>query len=232
MVYKAEEIGKRIREERLKLGLTQSELGEILFVKGKQISNYENGRLFVPVEMLVNMCKLFDCEMGYLLCEPEYSDGTRLETKIIESTGLTEESLASIRKITGVGEEYIGFRRLSEDYRRIFNRLLSSEELISIIISLQDLDDRYAVMNGREWERAEEKIGKERLNCAYKNYTSEIDFEHDEEAPQLTDEEAADYRLFDELIDKQRNAEYSVKVLRYELWEEFNSLLNELYPQK
>ncbi|MCD8007179.1 MAG: helix-turn-helix domain-containing protein [Oscillospiraceae bacterium] len=230
MIYNTEEIGKRIREERLKLGLTQSELGEILFVKGKQISNYENGKLFVPIEMLVNMCKLFDCEMGYLLCEPDYSDGTRLETKTIESTGLTKESLANIRKITGVGEEYIGFRRLSEDYRRILNRLLSSEELVSIMISLQELDDRYAVMKGREWERAEKEIGKERLNRAYKNYASDIDYQHDPEAPQLSKEETDDYLLFDELAEKQGSAEYSVKVLRYELWKEFNCLLNELYP--
>ncbi|MCC8196463.1 MAG: helix-turn-helix domain-containing protein [Ruminococcus sp.] len=218
MIYNAEEIGKRIREERLKLGLTQSELGEILFVKGKQISNYENGRLFVPVEMLVNMCKLFDCEMGYLLCEPEYSDGTRLETKIIESTGLTEESLENIRRITGDSKDCLSFGYQSDDYKRVINRLLSSASLISIAEGLRELDTCYALLV----DESREEI----INQALEIYTSTKDFE------QLTDEESAFYRMADKLISKNEILEYSTKVCRYELWEDFNRLLDEMYPKK
>ena len=51
MRYDLEKIGKTIHQERDKLKWTQVKLGKKLGVSGKQISNYENGKLLPPQDI-------------------------------------------------------------------------------------------------------------------------------------------------------------------------------------
>ena len=51
MEYDFEQIGKSIKEERKKNGWTQEELGKMLCISGKQISNYEKGKLLPPQDV-------------------------------------------------------------------------------------------------------------------------------------------------------------------------------------
>ena len=64
MRYDLEKIGKTIHQERDKLKWTQVKLGKKLGVSGKQISNYENGKLLPPQDILLKMAALFNCEYG------------------------------------------------------------------------------------------------------------------------------------------------------------------------
>lgn len=46
MKYNKEQIGNIIKNERKNRGLSQNELGELIFVSGKQVSQYEKGLFF------------------------------------------------------------------------------------------------------------------------------------------------------------------------------------------
>ena len=68
MQYDLQKIGRIIREERKKHNTwTQEKFGAMLGVTGKQVSNYENGKLLPPQDILLKMAELFNCEYGYLL---------------------------------------------------------------------------------------------------------------------------------------------------------------------
>ena len=109
MQYDLEKIGKIIRDERKKRKWTQKKLGAMLNVSGKQISNYENGVLLPPQDMLLKIAALFNCEYGYILGEEIYRDGSRLNTAVCESVGLSSEAVMALQTAThkGVGQELV-----------------------------------------------------------------------------------------------------------------------------
>ena len=86
-------IGKRIRYERKTLGLSQERFSEELDRERALIGRWERGERLPSLEDLINMCELFNCEVGYLLCEEGYENKTRKVTDICNSTGLSEESV-------------------------------------------------------------------------------------------------------------------------------------------
>lgn len=60
-------MGSRIREERLKSGMSQDELAEKLGMKRANISNYEAGRVIPPGNILLELSKIFNVTTDYLL---------------------------------------------------------------------------------------------------------------------------------------------------------------------
>ncbi len=95
-------IGKRIKQLRLELNLTQEELAQkIASVKGKSsIANYESGSNLPSDEVKIKMCEIFNCSLDYLMCK---SDIRNLNDKIKEeftfayhkeAEGLTDEEIA------------------------------------------------------------------------------------------------------------------------------------------
>lgn len=70
MKYNFKEIGARIRAERKKLGLSQQELcDKINLSQRATLGRFESGTSETPLWVLVELCRVFDCELGYLLCE-------------------------------------------------------------------------------------------------------------------------------------------------------------------
>lgn len=64
------DIGKNIRSLREKIGLTQEELGEKLFVTRQTISNYETGRSRPDVDMLVKIAEVLGTDVTCVLYGP------------------------------------------------------------------------------------------------------------------------------------------------------------------
>lgn len=93
-------MGKNIAKMRKGRGWSQAKLGEKLDCSGKQISIYESGKTAPSIDKLFKLCEIFKCEFGFLLGEPDYSMGTRIETAIHEETGLTKAAMDSIRLLT------------------------------------------------------------------------------------------------------------------------------------
>lgn len=73
-----EKTGKIIRENRLKLGLTQNQLGDILGVSFKTISRWENGNYMPDISMLIPLSKALNISLNELL------DSSKPEEKIVE----------------------------------------------------------------------------------------------------------------------------------------------------
>lgn len=229
MEYDAELIGKKIRAERKKNKLSQEKLGKLIGFTGKQISNYENGKLIPTPKNLLKFCDVFSCELGYLLDEEEYSDGTKLETAILENTGLSPEALNSIRYITGKKHSDLGFGFEYEKYRKILCALLSAPLFQALVENLGDLDDAFESYH-QVFEKLKDKIGPDMLHHAEELYNSATDYINDRSAPSLSQEELYAIHMIDDSINQQHDLSYRLKVCRYELQRSFERLIESLYP--
>ena len=106
MNYDFEKIGQRIREERKKQGKTQAAFAADFEVKKSTVSRWENGEAMPSFQTLLDMCKAFDCEAGYLLCEDGYENKTRAATDICKATGLSEEAVKRLCDFQKTLQEY------------------------------------------------------------------------------------------------------------------------------
>ena len=62
-----ERIGEKIREERLKRGLTQNDLGELLYLHSSRISCMERGEAAGNLEMLVLIANALGIDVRMLV---------------------------------------------------------------------------------------------------------------------------------------------------------------------
>lgn len=69
MAYNKGKIGKRIRDYRILKGLTQENLAELADTSLSAISRLENGRLMVSVEKLIDIARVLDITVDYLLVD-------------------------------------------------------------------------------------------------------------------------------------------------------------------
>ncbi len=67
-----EEVGKRMRERRLQLKLTQREVAEKLGIAQPVYQRFEKGVYECNYAMLAAVCKLYDVSADYLLGLDEY----------------------------------------------------------------------------------------------------------------------------------------------------------------
>lgn len=223
MRYNAELTGNIIKVKRQKNNLSQRALGECIGVTGKQISNYEKGTPMPPIDVLLKLCEVFDCELGYLLGEEQYTDETKLKTAILKETGLSSDALQNIQYVTGNRHE-------SERYRKIINDFLSSHHFISLIEDLAFLSEKSSTPD-IYWSELEEKYGKNVIDKAYEYYQSTTDYLHDSNAPKLSEEYYKAIADIEHTINLIHDNEYSIKVARYEVSESFSALIESIYPK-
>jgi len=104
MDYDFKKIGKRIRSLRVKHGWTQqdliNELDKHNYPIGRNtISNLEQGKFTSEnfnIKLLLTLCKLFECETGYLLCEYDFQ--TKSDYIINEDLALSDKSINILKK--------------------------------------------------------------------------------------------------------------------------------------
>ncbi len=58
---------KRLKELRIERNLTQQQLGKMLLVSGQTILNWENDISYPPVQKLIEIARLFNVSVDYLL---------------------------------------------------------------------------------------------------------------------------------------------------------------------
>lgn len=66
----------RIKDERIRAGLSRTELAACLGVGVTSISNWESGDRTPPAEMLIKIAEFFDVTLDYLLCKEEQRQNT------------------------------------------------------------------------------------------------------------------------------------------------------------
>lgn len=106
MKYDLIKIGKRLRDLRKKYegnqekGYSEKPSQEVFgtMLGGwdrRKIAEWEKGKELPPLDTMLQMCELFDCELGYLLCE--HDTKTRTAADIQNETGLNEAAIDILR---------------------------------------------------------------------------------------------------------------------------------------
>lgn len=101
MKYDKKTIGKRIKyackgEKTENEKLTQEALAEKLHYKRETVNSWANGRDLPPLDVLLKMCDIFGCELGYLLGEHE--EPTRSATDIVKETRLSGDAVLKLEQ--------------------------------------------------------------------------------------------------------------------------------------
>lgn len=60
-------MGKRIKQRRKELGITQNQFAEMLQISNNHISTIENGRGHASIELFCKICSVLDVTPDYLL---------------------------------------------------------------------------------------------------------------------------------------------------------------------
>lgn len=119
-------IGSRIKEERKLKNWSQAKLGEeITNMLGAHedgraksqgnISDWENGTRAPNWNCLICLSRLFNCSLGYLLCE--YDARTYGENKIAKTIGLSPKSVNLLSNMAAWGA--------FSDYSKVLDKLIS-----------------------------------------------------------------------------------------------------------
>lgn len=100
-------IGTRIRECRVKMGMTQEELAEALLTKKSTISAYENDKIDIKVSVLKDLAKALDTSVSYLSGEQDEDiDDEVMQMAIalqqIKSKELRRAAIAQVKVLAGL----------------------------------------------------------------------------------------------------------------------------------
>ena len=109
-ISRVQQIGKRIKTERRKKKLSQEKLAEAIssimaesdpdYYKGTEqntVSNWEKGVSPPPLPRLIVLSEIFDCDIGYLLCD--YDEPKRDLADVVEQTGLSSKATARLKNM-------------------------------------------------------------------------------------------------------------------------------------
>ena len=98
-------LGEKIARQRKELNYTQEQLADILGVSRQSISKWESDIAYPETDKLIELGKLFDCSMDYLLKEEiTEKDGVQTSgfTKKVEEIRrkvMTEKNKGKVKKI-------------------------------------------------------------------------------------------------------------------------------------
>ena len=89
-------IMNRIKQLRIKSGLTQTGLGKLLNVKEAAISKYENEKIPLTAETLIKLKYIFGVSIDYILCVSDISDNNPDSKSKNPSIPLKENSFDTV----------------------------------------------------------------------------------------------------------------------------------------
>ena len=75
-----------------------------------------------------------------------------------------------------------------------------------------------------------DKFGEKNFTEILNLYTNHVDYEHDLNVPRLTDEQIQIWNMINLAIAKQYNITHTIKSAKYEVYEAFKELIDEIYP--
>lgn len=90
-------IGERIKENRKRLDLKQTELLPRLYLSTSSVASlrkWERGERVPDLDTIIRMCDVFGCDVGYLL--GDYKEADYEKHKVCEYTGLSENAITRL----------------------------------------------------------------------------------------------------------------------------------------
>lgn len=97
-------IGKRIKEAREQIGLTQSELGELVGVTGSAITNYEKETSHPKEPVMYKLLEVLNVDANYL-----FQDVVNIPKKVNDVTFSEYEHIKKYRDLDDHGKEMVDF---------------------------------------------------------------------------------------------------------------------------
>ena len=104
-------IGKRIRECRVKMGMTQEELAEALITKKSTVSAYENDKIDIKISVLKDLAKVLHTNVSYLadgdenIITPEAMQ-VALMLQGIQNKELRKAAIEQMKIIVGLNDAF------------------------------------------------------------------------------------------------------------------------------
>ena len=99
-------IGMRIRECRVKKGMTQEALADVLYAKKSTISEYENDKIDLKFSVLKEIAKALDTSISYLSGEQDEDIDDVMQMTIalqqIKSKELRKVAIAQVKILAGM----------------------------------------------------------------------------------------------------------------------------------
>lgn len=100
-------IGMRIRECRMKMGMTQEELAEALLTKKSTVSAYENDKIDIKISILKQIAALLGTTVAYLADDEKTEIGEAVMQVALLLQGMQNEELRKVaveqvKLLTGV----------------------------------------------------------------------------------------------------------------------------------
>lgn len=62
------DIGQRIKQKRIKKGLTQEKLAELIGIGPSHMSHLESGKTVASMDVFISLCNVLECSADELLC--------------------------------------------------------------------------------------------------------------------------------------------------------------------
>lgn len=85
-------VGKNIRKQRIQQGMSQESLAEKLHVSRQTVSNYETGKSYPDIDMLVNIAEALNIEIQILI----YGEAVKRKKPVFDKKYLKTDVIASI----------------------------------------------------------------------------------------------------------------------------------------
>ena len=93
-------LGERLKKLRLKKGLSQTELGDLLGTDNSNISNWERGISKPDIDMLIKIAHFFDTSTDYLLnLQKEDENKMRRLKYALQEAGLMVDNDLSLEEL-------------------------------------------------------------------------------------------------------------------------------------
>ena len=103
-------IGEKIKKLREERGYSQHQLAEVLNVSPGTLSKYENGKMQIPTDIIVNIADVFDVSVDYILdrtafafdystLEGYYVSGVKTQTLISDIISLNKNNRALLSEL-------------------------------------------------------------------------------------------------------------------------------------
>lgn len=163
MEYNMKKIGNRIHQQRKEeLDITMEELASAVGgITRQTVSKWEKGEGEITVNDLVKLCKIFNCDMGFLLCEYDECK-TRDLQYIHDVTGLSEDTIRILESWNTNLNTRNGIRTKHDNKKIIFIEKLIKYRPIYLLSNIYDkLQNEKAKYDNRE---SEYRANKERLD--------------------------------------------------------------------
>ena len=185
----------------------------------------------IQSEFILAYSKFFGCSADYLLGLTPIKSSDMEVKGICEKLCISETAINKLLYITGSNRNSLLWGYHAEQYQRIISSLLATEGFVSFVTQLRELDDIYLSLKNIR-DELEKNYDKRFLDDILKMYNSTIDYLRHPDDYQLTEEQIHALQMIDQVFDRSHDLEESKRVRRFEVWESFLAVVEELYPQK